>query len=203
MVVPPPPSVTLMVTDFGTVSFGVHLVSVEIGLLTLMLYWSAVSVTSPAVVSFSLPVMSDKSIGLPLAIGGLVRGPCMDRSAVCAPATLTVPVGWTVSAARSRMFGLLEAAETVFHTTSTSSPTFAVAGAVISTLVVPSMGGRPEIAGGMHSVLYEMSAAWAGPAASTIPAPPSISANPAALILRCLVTNVPSSDGSQTVRCPG
>jgi hypothetical protein len=57
------------------------------------------------------------------------------------------------------MSGFLEAAETVFHTTSTSSPTFAVAGAEIATWVVPSMGGSPEIAGGMHSVLYETSAA--------------------------------------------
>ena len=62
------------------------------------------------------------------------------------------------------------------------------------------MGGKPEIEGGMHSVLYETSAACAGPAASMIPAPPSISANPAALILRCRGSRVSLRRGtSRTV----
>lgn len=203
----PPPSVTLIVAPAPTFSFGEHLVSVESGLLTLMLYLSGVSVTSPALVSFSLAFMSGRTIGLFLGIGGFCRGPSTARSALCAPATLTVPVGFTVSFSRSSTSGFLDAAWTVFHTTSTSSPTFASAGAVICTLVVPWTGGRPEMGGGMHSVAYETSAARAGPAARMIPAPPSISATPAALILRCVVTDFPSSwgcsDGSRSVRSRG
>jgi hypothetical protein len=63
--------------------------------------------------------------------------------------------------------------------------TFAVAGAVISTLVVPSTGPRPDAGGGTHRVAYDTSAAWAGPAAtpSRMPAPPSIRATPAAPVL--------------------
>lgn len=199
--VPPPPSVTLIVAAALTVSFGVHLVSVDIGLETLMLYASGVSVTSPAVVSLILPFMSDSFIGLFLGIGGFERGPSIAMFTVCAPAAFSVPVGFTVSFSRSRMSGFFEAASTNFHTTSTSSPTFASAGAVICTFVVPCTGGSPEMGGGMHSVLYATSAAWAGLAASRIPAPPSISATPAALILRCVLTNVPSSwTGCLTVR---
>ncbi|QES36010.1 hypothetical protein DEJ48_23675 [Streptomyces venezuelae] len=66
---------------------------------------------------------------------------------------MIVPVGCTVFSPRSRTSGFLDAACVVFHTTSTSSPTFAVAGAVISTWVVPCTGGRLEMGGGMHSVL--------------------------------------------------
>lgn len=189
----PPPSVTLIVAPGFTVSFGVHLVSVEIGLETLMLYASGVSVRSPAFSSFSDPFMSERSIAEFLGIGGFCRGPSIFRSPVAAPPSLMVPVGWTVSLLRSRTSGFLEAAATVFQTTSTVSPTFAWAGAVSCTWVVPSTGGSPEMAGGMHSVLYEMSAAWAGLAASSMPAPPIIIATPAATVLRCVLTNVPSS----------
>lgn len=203
-VVVPPPSVTLMVAPGWTASFGAHLVSVEIGLDTLMLYASGVSVISPALSSFSVPFMSGSTMGLFLGIGGFCRGPSSFSSPLAAPPTLMVPVGFTVSLSRSRMSGFLEAAATVFQTTSISSPTFASAGAVSCTLVVPCTAGSPEMGGGMHSVLYETSAAWAGLAASTMPAPPSISATPAALILRCVLTNVPSSwVGSLTVRNPG
>ena len=206
----PPASVTLIVAPTPTVALGVHLVSVDMIWLTLMLYASGVSVTSPALVSFSLAVMSGRIIGLFLGMGGFCRGPFMAMSALCAPAAFRVPVGWTTSLLRSRTFGLFDAAWVNFQTTSTSSPTLAVAGAVICTFVVPSTGGRPEMDGGMHSVAYETSAACAGPAASMIPAPPSISARPAALILRCVVTNFPSSwggtdgwGGSWTVRSRG
>lgn len=199
----PPPSVTLIVAPGCTVSFGEHLVSVEIGLETLMLYASGVSVISPAFSSFSMPFMSGSTMGLFFGIGGFCRGPSIGRSPLAAPPTLIVPVGLTVSFSRSRTSGLLEAATTVFHTTSTVSPTFASAGAVSCTSVVPCTGGSPEMGGGMHSVLYETSAAWAGLAASRIPAPPSISATPAALILRWVLTNVPSSwVCSLTVRIP-
>ncbi len=184
----PLPSVTLMVAPGLTVSFAEHLVSVEIGLLTLMLYAPGVSVTSPAFVSFTLAFMSDSSIGLFLGIGGFCRGPSIETSPLCAPPSVSLPVGLTVSLARSRMFGFLEAASTVFQTTSTSSPTFAVAGALMSTLVVPLTGGRPEIGGGRHSVLYETSAACAVPVPSTTPAPPSSSATVAAPALRCVLT---------------
>ena len=61
----------------------------------------------------------------------------------------------------------MEAASTVFQTTSISSPTFASAGAVSCTFVVPWTGGSPEIGGGTHSVAYVTSAAWAGLAASS------------------------------------
>lgn len=192
-VVDPPPSVTLIVAPGWTVSFGVHLVSVEIGLETLRLYASGVSVRSPAFSSFSEPFMSDMIMGLFLGIAGLCRGPSIFRSPVAAPPSLMVPVGLTVSLSRSRTSGLSEAPWIVFHTTSTVSPTLASAGAVSCTLVVPWTGGSPEMAGGMHSVLYEMSAAWAGLAASSMPAPPIIIATPAATVLRCVLTNVPSS----------
>lgn len=191
--VPPPPSVTLMVAPGWTVSFGEHLVSVEIGLETLMLYASGVSVISPAFSSFSVPFMSGSTMGLFLGIGGFCRGPSIDRSPLAAPPTLIVPVGLTVSFSRSSTSGLSEAAATVFHTTSTVSPTFASAGAVNCAFVVPCTGGSPEMDGGMHSVLYEISAACAGLAASSMPAPPSIIATPAATVLRCVLTNVPSS----------
>ena len=128
-VVAPPASVTLMVAPGFTVSLGEHLVSVEIGLLTLMLYLSGVSVTSPGAVSLILPFMSDSTMGLFFLIGGFCAAPSTARSAVCAPPTLTVPVGLTVSLSRSRTSGLFEAACVVFQTTSTSSPTFASAGA--------------------------------------------------------------------------
>ncbi|TBO60465.1 hypothetical protein EYS09_06420 [Streptomyces kasugaensis] len=157
--------------------------------------------------------MSDSFIGLFLGIGGFCRGPCIASSPVCAPATLSVPVGWTVSAARSRMSGFFDAPSTVFHTTSISSPTFAVAGALTSAFVVPSIGGSPEIGGGRHSVLYDTSAAWAGPAAAMMPAPASISAAAEATpaLLRCLITWNPSTSVVRwmwwwtwwTVRCPG
>ena len=199
----PPASVTLIVAADFTVSFGAHLVSVDIGLLTLMSYASGVSVTSPAVVSFSLPVMSDSTMSLFLGIAGFWRGPSIAMSAVCAPPAFSVPVGITVSFSRSRMSGFLDAAWTNFQVMVTSSPTFASAGAVMSAFVVPSTGGRPEIAGGMHSVRYDTSAACAGTAAtpSRMPAPPSISATPAALALRpvrgttlrCVLTCCPFS----------
>jgi hypothetical protein len=50
------------------------------------------------------------------------------------------------------MSGFFEAAWVNFQTRSTVSPTFAVAGAVISTLVVPLTSGRPMPAGGMQRV---------------------------------------------------
>ena len=95
LVVPPEvlPSVTLMVADAFTVSFAAHLVSVSSGLLTLMLYAPGVSVTSPAFVSFSLAFMSDSFIGLSLGIAGFSRGPSTASSPVCAPPTVSVPVG--------------------------------------------------------------------------------------------------------------
>lgn len=136
-VVDPPPSVTLMVAPGCTVSFGVHLVSVEIGLETLILYASGVSVISPAFSSFSVPFMSGSTMALFLGIGGFCRGPSICTVPVAAPPSLSVPVGLTVSLSRSRMSGFLEAASTVFHTTSTVSPTLASAGAVNCTLVVP------------------------------------------------------------------
>ncbi len=197
----PPPPVTLMVAAGFTASFGAHLVSVEIGLSTLMSYRSGVSVTSPGAVSFSRPFMSDSFMSPPLGIGGFCRGPSMAMSPVCAPAAFRTPVGRTVFSPRSRMSGFLEAAWTNFQTISTSSPTFASAGAVTSTFVVPWTGGSPEMAGGTHSVAYDTSAACAGAAAtpSSTPAPPSIRAAPAALALRGravtllrLLTGVPS-----------
>lgn len=136
-----------------------------------------------------------------LGIGGFCRGPSICTVPVAAPPTLSVPVGLTVSLSRLRMSGFLEAACTVFHTTSTVSPTFASAGAVSCTWVVPCTVSSPEMGGGMHSVAYETSAAWAGLAASSMPAPPSIIATPAATVLRCVLTNVPSSSVcSLTVR---
>lgn len=154
--------------------------------------------------------MSDSFIALPLGIGGFSRGPCMARSPVCAPATLIVPVGWTVFSPRSRMSGFLEAPSTVFQTTSISSPTFAVAGAVTATFVVPSTGGSPDIGGGRHSVLYDTSAAWAVPAAAMMPAPASTmaAAEATAALLRCLITLNLSTSVVRlmwwwTVRCPG
>ncbi len=159
--------------------------------------------------------MSESFIGLFLGIGGFCRGPWTLSSPLCAPPTLILPLGCTVSLSRSRMSGFLDAASTVRHTTSTSSPTFAVAGAVISTLVVPWIAGSPEIGGGTHSVRYAVSAASAGPAAASMPAPASIRAKPPALaLLRCLVTwhitwNLSMSEGRwvvqwwRTVRCPG
>lgn len=168
-----------------------------------MLYASGVSVISPAFSSFSVPFMSGSTMALFFGIGGFCRGPSICRVPVAAPPTLMVPVGLTVSLSRSSMSGFLEAASTVFHTTSTVSPTLASAGAVNCTTVVPSTGGSPETAGGMHSVLYEVSAAWAGLVASSRPAPPSIIATPAATVLRCVLTNVPSSSVcSLTVRNP-
>ncbi len=65
---------TLIVAPGCTSSFGAHLVSVEIGLDTLMLYAPGVSVISPAVSSFSVPFMSGSSMGLFLGIGGSAGG---------------------------------------------------------------------------------------------------------------------------------
>lgn len=115
-------------------------------------YASGVSVTCPAAVSFSVPFMSDSVIAPPLGIAGFSRGPCIAMSAVCAPAALRVPDGWTEFAGRSMMSGFFDAAWVNFQTTSTVSPTFAVAGAVISTLVVPLTSGRPMPEGGTHLV---------------------------------------------------
>ncbi len=154
-VLPPvlePPSVTLIVAPGRTVSFGAHLVSVEIGLETLMAYAPGVSVISPAVSSFNVAVMSGSSMGLFLGMGGFCRGPSSFSSPLAAPPSVMVPVGFTVSLPRSSTSGFLDAASTVFQTTSISSPTFASAGAVSSTLVVPWTGGSPEMGGGTHSV---------------------------------------------------
>ena len=140
------------------------------------MYAPGVSVTSPGAVSFSVPFMSDSTMAPPLGMAGFSRGPVIAMSAVCAPAAFKVPVGWTESAGRSMMSGFLDAAWANFHTTSISSPTFAVAGAVISTLVVPSTGSSPTPAGGTHRVANDTSAAWAGPAAT----PSSTRAAPAA-----------------------
>ncbi|QES36011.1 hypothetical protein DEJ48_23680 [Streptomyces venezuelae] len=72
----------MIVAPTPTCSLGVHFVSVEIGLLTLMLYASGVSVTSPAAVSFSLPFMSERIMGLFFLMGGFLRSPCIFRSPV-------------------------------------------------------------------------------------------------------------------------
>lgn len=175
----PSPSATVTVAAFGTVSVGVHTVFVPIAFTV---YAPGVRVSSPAAVSFSVPFMSDSTMSPPLGIAGFSRGPVIAMSAVCAPAAFSVPVGWTELAGRSMMFGFFDAACVNFHTTSISSPTFAVAGTVISTLVVPLTGSSPTPAGGTHRVANDTSAAWAGPAArpSTTPAPASTSAAPAA-----------------------
>lgn len=143
---------TLIVAPTGTVSFGEHLVSVDRGLDTLIVYLPGVRVNSPALSSFSFPFMSGRTIGLFLGIGGFCRGPSMATVPLPAPPTVRTPVGLTVSFSRSSTSGFFEAAWTVFQTISTSSPTLASAGAVISTFVVPCTGGSPEIDGGMHSV---------------------------------------------------
>jgi hypothetical protein len=143
----PSPAVTLIVAEGETVAVGAHFVSVE---NAFTVYASGVSVTDPAVVSFSVPFMSDRVIAAPLGIAGFSRGPSIAMSAVCAPPAFKVPDGWTELAGRSMMSGFLDAAWVNFQTTSTVSPTFAVAGAVISTLVVPSTGSMP--AGGTQWV---------------------------------------------------
>ncbi|TVL88178.1 hypothetical protein CD790_31580 [Streptomyces sp. SAJ15] len=142
------------------------------------------SVTSPAAVSFSLAFMSERTIAPFLGIGGFCRVPSTASSPLCAPPTVILPVGSTVSLSRSRMSGFFEAAVTVFHTTSTSSPTLAVAGARTSAVVVPWTGGSPEIGGGRHSVWYDTSAARAGAVPSSTLAPPTSSATAAAPVLR-------------------
>jgi hypothetical protein len=143
----PSPAVTLIVAEGETVAVGVHFVSVE---NALTVYASGVSVTDPAVVSFNVPFMSDSFMAAPLGIAGFSRGPSIAMSAVCAPLAFKVPDGWTELAGRSMMLGFLDAACVNFQTMSTVSPTFAVAGAVISTLVVPSTGSMP--AGGTQWV---------------------------------------------------
>lgn len=117
-----------------------------------MAYAPGVSVISPAASSFSVPFMSGSTMGLFLGMGGFSRGPSSFSSPLAAPPRVTVPVGLTVSAPRSRTSGFLDAASTVFQTTSISSPTFASAGAVSSAFVVPRTAGSPEIGGGTHSV---------------------------------------------------
>ncbi|CAM5343426.1 hypothetical protein SALBM311S_07732 [Streptomyces alboniger] len=158
-----------MVAAGCTAAVGAHLVSVD---MTLMSYASGVSVTSPGAVSFNLPFMSASTMSPPLGIAGFSRGPSMATAVVCAPAAFNVPDGWTEFAGRSIRSGFLDAACTNFHTTSTSSPTFAVAGAVISALVVPSTGGRPAAAGGTQRVAYDTSAACADPAVTRAARPP-------------------------------
>ncbi len=76
----------------------------------LTVYAPGASVTVPAVVSFSVPFMSDSTMSPPLGIAGLVRVPVIATSAVCAPAAFSVPVGRTVLAGRSMMSGFLDAA---------------------------------------------------------------------------------------------
>lgn len=114
---------TLIVAATGTASFGVHLVSVDSGLDTLIVYWPGVRVMSPALSSFSFPFISDSTIGLFLGMGGFCRGPSIETVPVPAPPTVRTPVGLTVSAPRSSTSGFFEAAWTVFQTISTSSPT--------------------------------------------------------------------------------
>ena len=68
-------------------------------------YAPGVSVTCPAAVSFSVPFMSDSTMAPPLGMAGFSRGPDIARSAVWAPLTFSVPVGWTELAGRSMMSG--------------------------------------------------------------------------------------------------
>ncbi|POX50565.1 hypothetical protein C3489_22150 [Streptomyces sp. Ru71] len=159
-----------------------------------------------------MPFIADSFMSLFLGIGGFERGPSIGMSPVCAPAAFRTPVGFTVSLPRSRMSGFLEAACTNVQTISTVSPTFAVAGAPISTFVVPSTGGSPEIGGGTHSVAYDTSAAWAGPAAtpSSTHAPAGTSAQALFTALLCSLTSIPSGSesgdswgGRRAVRSPG
>ncbi len=58
-------------------------------------------VTSPAAVSFTVPVMSESTIGEFFGMSGFWRGPVIATVPVCAPPTETWPVGCTVLGCRS------------------------------------------------------------------------------------------------------
>ncbi|QEU80308.1 hypothetical protein CP968_20185 [Streptomyces subrutilus] len=213
VVVPPvEPAATSMVAPAPTSPTGAHfVVKVPIGNVTATSYAPGVRVILPALVSLSLPFMADMTMGAFFGISGFFFSPATFSSPPPPPTVIT-PVGRTESWGITIRSVLFEAGLTVSQTTSTSSPTLAVAGAVIFAVVSPSTGPPPP-AGGTHLTLNVVSAAWAGEAARAMPAPPSSSATTAALTLRWVFTNVPSSsNGSQTVRtsavlsparCPG
>lgn len=144
VVVPPlEPAATSMVAPTPTLPVGAHLVTkVPKEKVTATSYLPGVSVIFPALVSFSFPFITDITMGAFFGIGGFFFSPTTFSSPP-PPPTVIQPVGWTASCGMSIRSVLFEAGFTVSQDTSTSSPTFAEAGAVTLAVVSPSTGLPP------------------------------------------------------------
>src|SRR5690349_8506965 len=125
----------------------------------------------PGLVTVNVPVIEKDGKAAFPGTGGFFLGPATVTLPVCAPPRVTLPVGVMMSAGRARSVGLLAAGVTTVYVTVTVSPTSGlVLSAVIFAVVVPSIGGRPAMAGGMQCVGKSTLAAAPAGAASAPPA---------------------------------